>query len=112
MKEIADMYTKLKSNFKKIVWVARPAAYDWQWLNNYYKEFGPKNKPNIGFKADCISTMSKVYAKLKKLNKQQLEEEWKEITEGFEMTHNSLDDAKYQAALYLGLWKRLLNLTN
>jgi hypothetical protein len=32
-----DLYDTIDSlNTKRIVWVARPAAYDWQWLNYYH----------------------------------------------------------------------------
>jgi hypothetical protein len=105
MKQLAEWYTNLATTFSKIKWVARPAAYDWQWLNNYYHEFGPKDKPSIGFKATCISTMWEVYKSLYELTKEKENKVWNHMTKGLKLTHNPLDDAKYQAQLFLNLCK-------
>ena len=107
MQEIADFYTGLKTKFAKIKWVARPAAYDWQWLNCYYHEFGPADKPSIGFKARCISTMFDVYKSNNQMTQEEEDAAWNEMTAGYAMTHNPLDDAKFQAVLYIGLCERL-----
>lgn len=107
MLQVAELFTSVKAKYKKVRWVARPAAYDWQWLNCYYSEFGPADKPSIGFKARCISTMFDVYKEFNELTKKEEDAVWAEMTKGLALTHNPLDDAKYQAALYIGLCARL-----
>ena len=107
MDEISELLGNLKKRFQKIRWVARPASYDWQWLNGYYDEFGAKDKTRLGFKARCISTMFDVYKAVNNLTKKEEDAAWDRMTAGHSMTHNPLDDAKFQAVLYIGLCKEL-----
>ena len=103
-KYIADM------NPKRVTWVARPAAYDWQWINyyqNYYLSKGGKgsliNHPKRqAFKSVDASTMRDIFMSQWNLKRDQMEEQCKEWTKdcGFKMTHNPLDDARYQAVIY------------
>lgn len=108
MRKIHDLCV---SRFKdyKVVWVARPAAYDWQWVSSYANLYlGDKWKY---FKAECISTMRNIYWEMIKPEKKEDQDAaWSEFkgyiakwTEGTAMTHNALDDARYQAALFHGL---------
>lgn len=41
----------------KIVWLANPAAYDWQWLKAYYELYKEDSYPDIGYSAKCIGSM-------------------------------------------------------
>lgn len=106
MKEIADMYNKYKEEGYRITWVARPAAYDWQWVNCYYNEFGPLDKPNIGFSCSCISTAYWLYCQQNGLSKQESKALWNELKGDEEVTHNPLDDARCQGKILLGLMKK------
>lgn len=63
MKELSDLLKLMSENYK-IVWVASPAAYDWQWLKDLYETYGPMDKHPLGFKADCFSSYKKVVALL------------------------------------------------
>lgn len=101
MAELATFLSGLSN--KKIVWLARPGAFDWQWLNGYYHTFGPEDKPKLGFKADCISSMWKACVRCHKIDSEKESKLWKMFTTGEAMTHNPLDDARYQAKLYQGL---------
>jgi hypothetical protein len=102
MSEIADIYNKYK-NTHKITWVAWPSAYDWQWLNSYYHEFGPNDKPDIGFSAKCISTALWIYCKQNGLSKRQEKELWTELRGCESVTHNPLDDSRCQGKVMFGL---------
>jgi hypothetical protein len=106
MSEIAELYKKYKDDNYKIVWVARPSAFDWQWLNCYYNEFGPDDKPNIGFSASCISTAFWIYCRQNNLSKDEQKELWNELKGEEEVTHNPLDDARCQAKIMIELMNR------
>lgn len=116
MQALNDFLRDLKA--KRITWVARPAAYDWQWLNYYQYWFlgnggvgslsggDPKRQ---AFKAICASTMRDVFQNQWKLTTEQMESQCKVWTEasGFKMTHNPLDDARFQAVIYHKLFDAL-----
>lgn len=101
MKELADLYIDL-SKIYKLVWIAAPAAYDWQWLNAYYCLMREKypDTPNIGFKAHCISSLLTSYCKRNKL---ETNKTWKELAEKEVLTHDPLDDAIVQGTLFVNL---------
>lgn len=115
MKNLNDFVCGLKS--KRITWVARPAAYDWQWLNYYQHYFlgnGGEgsltgNPTRQAFKAIDASTMRDIYQVQWGLNVQQMDARCKEWTDesGFKMTHNPLDDARFQAVIYHKLFDAL-----
>jgi inhibitor of KinA sporulation pathway (predicted exonuclease) len=113
-----ELYAKLASfNAKKIVWYARPSAYDWQWINYYHNLYrttwdtnanlgGPHAK-NQAFKAVCTSTMRDIYQAQFGLNRKAMEAKAKEWAGELAMTHNPLDDARYQAKLFHKLYEAL-----
>ena len=116
MKSLNEFLRNL--NAKRITWVARPAAYDWQWLN-YYQHYylgnggtgsllggDPKRQ---AFKAVDASTMRDIYQIQWGLNPAQMDAKCKEWTDasGFKMTHNPLDDARFQAVVYHKLFDAL-----
>jgi hypothetical protein len=105
MKDLGEFYLSIKQKgYASIEWVAFPAAYDWQWLNTYYSEFGSKNKPYIGFKATCASTLFNYYCKLHKIkSKKDRDALWDELKEDQNTTHNSLDDAMCQGRVFFNL---------
>lgn len=87
----------------KIIWVAKPAAYDWQWLNYYYNRFKTPNAPYLGFKAVCISTMFDTYCKVNKIPKNKEKEVENQLTESTSLTHDALEDARVQGLMYFKL---------
>lgn len=103
MKDLIDLF--LRHGGKEAVeWVAKPAAYDWQWLNGYYAMFREPDWPDIGFSATCISTMKKAAVEMCTLTTRAgwdtLEAAW---TNGLPRnSHRALDDARYQAMVYFG----------
>ena len=120
MTDLNDFIKSLKA--KRISWKARPAAYDWQWLNYYqnaYLDYCSQKGVEAGslsgnpkrqvFKADCASTMRDIYQVQYGLDREAMEVQCKEWVEesGFKMTHNPLDDARFQAVIYNKLFDAL-----
>ena len=99
---------------KKIYWVARPAAYDWMFLKCYHDLYisdkFSKNKIviPIGFSATCLSSIREVWMLFKNIKREQVDDYIKEKwTKDLVMTHNGLDDARYQARIYHGMMAEL-----
>lgn len=86
-------------------WIARPASYDWMWLKYYHEKFGSVNRRDIGYQCICLSTIFKTYCILNRIKDKEAFE--KELTTGEEVTHNPLDDARYQGKLFFELKKKL-----
>lgn len=59
MSEFAKWYGELADKYT-VKFLARPAAYDWQWINALYDEYGPNNKPKLPFSAICSSSLLRV----------------------------------------------------
>lgn len=106
MADLATLLRKLQTTFK-IVWVARPAAYDWQWLKTYYDTFAPEGSPNIGFSAQCLSTLWWGYRKSTGMSDDEAQALWDSMGGAASMTHNPLDDAAFQANIWHGLCARM-----
>ena len=104
VEDLHNFITELKSNGSKgIVWMARPSAFDWMWLKTYYENFKKSNFVEIGHTAKCISTMFWMHVKNSKFSREQENELWNRLTSGYQMTHNPVDDARFQGALFFGL---------
>ena len=108
---MSDLNDTIKAmQAKRVTWVARPSAYDWQWLNYYqnvYLHEGGSgsltgNPKRQAFKAIDASTMRDIYQDQWGLGRKEMDEVCKEWTSdtGFNMTHNPLDDARYQAVIF------------
>ena len=116
MTDLAKWFSPLLTKYKKIRWMKQPTAYKWKLLNEYYTEFGPQDKPNTGFKDTCIWTIFTVsalfhtfvaFAAANRLTQEEEYEAWERMTKGQTVTHNPLDDAKFQAQLYINLFKEM-----
>ncbi len=107
MRDLSNFIKSFKDEKKQIVWVARPSAYDWQWIKNYYETFKPENAENIGFSSRCISTLWWSYCKQNKLSDEQEKLVWDELKEGLPHTHNPIDDARSQGTAFINLCKRM-----
>lgn len=97
MKSFADWYKDLTEKYN-CVFVARPASFDWQWINCIYDEFGPKDKPILPFSIICISSLKKIFDIIG------LDQDFVKkllIHPRFELSHFADDDALYQAYMYL-----------
>jgi hypothetical protein len=99
MREFHDWFDALNQAYT-VRFVAKPAAYDWQWLNCLYAEFGPADKLDLGFKATCLSTMLHV-CELAGADRNTLH---REISfTGFKHTHMADEDALQQGYQFLKL---------
>ena len=98
-----------KTGVTKVTWVARPAAYDWMFLKCYHDLYCLHNKDAIpiGFSATCLSSIREVWKEFSGLNREAIDEYFKKWTKDVVMTHNGLDDARYQARIYHGLVEEL-----
>lgn len=102
-RELGEKLAKLSQTYK-IVFVARPIAFDWLFLKTYYDQYAPEEyKKYVGFKGECLSTAYSTYCKIKKLTKEQNDKLWDDLKGKFEHTHNALDDARSQGSIYTGL---------
>ena len=99
MNELAKKITKFKE-IGKLRWVARPVSFDWQFVLNYYHLYGPENKPDMGFSCACLSTMRNEYSRNNNISREAMKALWKKWTDGFEHTHDALDDAREQARVF------------
>lgn len=84
----------------KLTFVAKPAAYDWQYLNgavqHYFAQYPTQYKRWWGFKATCISTMMDVLSTIHGQNVEKMMNPPAELR----LTHNALDDAMLQGFYY------------
>jgi len=100
----------MKKGYTKVKWVARPAAYDWQWLNCYYQYYAaniPNKVLSIGFKAICCSTIRDLYMSRHGLNYKEMNALCDEWAGDSAMTHNPLDDAMYQSKVFHALIQKM-----
>jgi hypothetical protein len=98
-----------KNGAKKFIWVARPASYDWMFFKCYYDLYrlSNANATDPGYSALCCSAYRNIWKELKGYDSKQEEEKFKEWAKGNSITHNGLDDARYQAAMFHGIVKEL-----
>jgi hypothetical protein len=59
MAEFNHWFRQLRKKYD-VTFIAKPGSYDWQWLNCLHHEFGPSDRADIGFRAECISSMWRV----------------------------------------------------
>lgn len=106
MDRLADDLAKLTCDGYRFVWVAQPAAYDWQWLNyywNYAIDHDMQPSVSLGYKADCISTMFSTYVSMKKnIDQTKL---WNELYGHNPSDHVAYYDARHQGYVYVKLLK-------
>lgn len=117
IEKLTKILAEYASQKRKVVWVARPASYDWQFLKNYYEYFKPTKvvlsdgtivkSPDMGFKAECLSSMWSMYYKMNNMSRDEADKLWNEMGEGYGMTHNPLDDCRFQSRIYHNLCKKV-----
>lgn len=92
----AKWYGDLAAKYN-CIFVARPASFDWQWINCVYDEFGPRDKPVLPYSIRCISSMAKIFDLLN------LNSTYNTLIahNRFKLSHNAEDDAVYQAYMYI-----------
>ncbi|QKF94356.1 ribonuclease H [Fadolivirus algeromassiliense] len=97
MAEFAAWYRELNKKYV-VRFLAKPASYDWQWINALYDEYGPENKLKLPFSIICLSSLLKVV--------DIVGADWKDIDlrdPTMPHTHYADEDALGQAYAYLKL---------
>jgi DNA polymerase III alpha subunit (gram-positive type) len=102
MSKIAEFYKKWSLQYK-LIWIAAPVCFDWMFLKSYYSSFAPKDSPNIGFKATCISTLRDYSIKCKIISNKEFDKIIETIPRGEE--HVAVEDAKHQGFIFVRLTK-------
>jgi len=106
----ATLKVLMMQGYTKVKWVARPAAYDWQWLNCYYQYYAGESKNKVvplGFFVICCSTMRDMYALQHGLSFKEMIALCDKWAGDSAITHNPLDDAMYQSKVFHALLKGL-----
>lgn len=100
-----EFHMSMKEKYGHVEYIAKPAAYDWQWLTNLYLGHFPNADPKFPFKAHCISTQWATVSEI--LFEDHVERLNAEIDKSplKPDTHHALDDAIYQAFTFLMLKK-------
>ncbi len=98
MAEFATWWKETKDRATRCTWIARPASYDWQWVNGWYEKFGPADKVALPFSVTCLSTMIRTLETLFFLKKE-LDESFAALPT--KMTHTAVEDAEHQLGMYL-----------
>lgn len=99
MQELNLWLKELSLNYSWF-FVARPAAFDWQWLNHSWVHYGPPKEDRVAFpyKADCMGGYKTTWALLG--NSRKDFDDFVTPTK-IVLTHNALEDARSQAYEYL-----------
>lgn len=102
---VADMWKAFEGHGKR-VWIANPAAYDWQWLKYYYEAYKTEEMPDIGYSAKCIGTLWSSQCAQKGMSQSQEwdeeEKRMKEIAVKLEghVPHDAEHDARVQGLFF------------
>lgn len=94
----------------KLVFVARPANFDWMYFRVYQDLYMPEEyKKYVGFKCACLSQSFSDYCEMRQFTKQQRDALWDMWKGGHQHTHCALDDAREQGSVYINLMKARQN---
>jgi hypothetical protein len=109
--EITDAMAKLSEWLKTysasaIRWVSNPANFDWMFLKCYYEQYGPADKFEIGFFCHDLGSLLRCYSLVHDIRDRRGFS--RSLAQGFQYTHNALDDAVHQGVIYMNL-RRLIN---
>lgn len=98
-KELCAKLDALAKEYK-VVPVAWPCNYDWQWINYYFHRFCNRNP--LGFSAICMKSylwaMSKNASPSQRMDLSRFEDK------SLKHTHKALDDAKEQGSMFIKAW--------
>jgi hypothetical protein len=100
LEEFHEFYTRIREKYATLVFIAKPAAYDWQWLTNTYGRDFTMEPTKLPYKALCISTQWEMIERMLPehqkaiMNKKILEHP---LNNG---KHYALSDADFQAYIF------------
>ena len=98
MNQLNAWLKQVYATYKKVTWIARPASYDTQWIN------GPLNKwctdkeiVTVPYSVHCISTTKRICDMLDI-----------QVTDSKDqLTHRAVEDAEFQALMYVDMLDKL-----
>lgn len=98
-----DLRKRIKTLLRdyRVFPVAKPANFDWQWINYYFHRFTGDNP--LGFSARCIATYA--WAVSKNLAPSESMKMWQWANPQFKHTHKALDDAKEAGYKLINMWR-------
>lgn len=104
MARLTEWLNELEKTFTITKWVAKPAGYDWQWLNGTYHQYSGPGAYPLPHKCECISSLIRALEYIG-VDRKILAEFLDVGSETMPHTHYALDDALEQAYKYLRLRK-------
>ena len=94
-----DWYLSMVEKYGRIKFVAKPAAYDWQFVNHIVHRY-KKQDVVFPFKADCMSTLMEFADEYAKKHGREKELSDMQNNTTLKLTHTAVEDAEYQAFLF------------
>jgi hypothetical protein len=88
-----------------VEWIAYPSCFDWMFVKSYYDEYGPENRPELGYY--CTDIGSEMRSIARAMNKSAAE-----VTNYFKphnpQPHLALSDARTQGKMFVNFvaWRR------
>lgn len=93
----------------KMVWVAGPASFDWQWLNYYYYKFTDTTQHKLHYAADCLSTLNRYYCRMKGIRGAEYKKFSDELAGRPNADpHDALQDAIHQGWAWVNLLDKMM----
>jgi len=99
MADFAGWLKATRETYPDIGFMAAPATFDWSFLKYYYEKYGPKDKPELGYMAVCLSSIKRAF-----ITYLGTPEQWAGIVKPpshIKFTHLADEDALYQAHEYI-----------
>jgi hypothetical protein len=109
-KELSEHFKKL-NNIYKLVFVAYPSCFDWQFFKNYWELARSQDSDmfDIGYSCQCSSTLWNSYKEKLNLSSNDANVLYLELSEfDKQFEHFASYDAKFQGIMYVKV-KKLIN---
>jgi hypothetical protein len=117
MKELSDKFFEL-SKTHNLIFVAHPAAFDWQFFKNYWGLANDywddileveSSLYDIGYSCQCSSTLWNMVRQKNGWSSNQANTKYKEISDfNPDMEHYAIDDARRQGIAYVKMKQMLM----
>ena len=111
--ELSDHFKRLNNTYK-LVFIAHPSCFDWQFFKNYWElarsHISNNNMYDIGYSCQCSSTLWNLYKEKLGLSQKKANALYLELSEfDQKFEHFASYDAKFQGILYVKVKKLLMN---
>lgn len=107
MLQLATCLQHFEQQGFQIMWLAWPSAFDWSFLKSYYEEYGPLNKPDIGYRCLDIGSVMTSMAEIMRIKPKQFIQQFRPINP---TPHVAVADARVQGLTFVNFnrWKHSL----